>query len=71
MKQKMNEYKTYEQRKKQTVGNLLFSYGVEEDIESSKLGYKFLGMGFDNTGIEVHIWEIKPIEALLATPKWT
>ena len=42
--------------------NLLLSYGAAADRRASDKGYKFLGVGEDIDGIEVHIFEMQTLE---------
>lgn len=36
--------------------NLLFSYGVNADLEFKRAGHLFLGAAADLHGSEVHVW---------------
>ena len=56
--------KTLQERVKNETYNLVFSYGVQDDNELDALGFKFLGAGQDELGVEVHVFQKLEVEKL-------
>jgi microsomal dipeptidase-like Zn-dependent dipeptidase len=42
-------------------GNIFVCYMLSEDYMCKDLGYKFLGIGKDSDGQEIHLWQIKTV----------
>ena len=43
-----------------TLSNLFVSYGKKEHDEAIKEGFKLLGVGHDDRGTEVHVFDMAP-----------